>query len=78
MDYRFSQGDFTQHYVIDEFVQDFATMVKKGFNAKDIVSDFNTFLENRSILSKHENDMEGLTQGTTQLLWDSFIKGKDL
>ena len=73
MDYRFSQGDFTQRYVIDEFIQDFSKLLKKGHSASSIVSDFNQFLENRSQMQNRANNMEGLDAGQTQNLWDEFI-----
>ena len=73
MDYRFSQGDFTQRYVIDEFIQDFSKLLQKGHSAKDITSDFNQFLENRSQMQSRSASMEGLDNGQIQNLWDEFI-----
>ena len=73
MDYRFSQGDFTQRYVIDEFIQDFSKMLKKGYSAKNIVSDFNKFLEDRSQLESRYNNMEGIQSWEFSGLWDEFI-----
>ena len=73
MDYRFSQGDFTQRYVIDEFIQDFSKMLKKGYSSKNIVSDFNKFLEDRSQLESRYNNMEGIQSWEFSGLWDEFI-----
>ena len=73
MDYRFSQGDFTQRYVIDEFIQDFSKMLKKGYSSKNIVSDFNKFLEDRSQLESRYNNMEGIHSWEFSGLWDEFI-----
>ena len=73
MDYRFSQGDFTQRYVIDEFIQDFSKLLSKGHSAKDITSDFNQFLENRSQLQSRSDRMEGLSNSDIMGLWDEFI-----
>lgn len=73
MDYRFSQGDFTQRYVIDEFVQDFSKLLSKGHNAKNIIKDFNQFLEKRSELQSNFENMTGLNAGEAQNLWDEFI-----
>lgn len=71
MDFRFSQGDFTQHYVIDEFIQDFSRLIKKGHKAQDILMDYNKYLENRYGLSSRESRMEGLSfQDTMQSWWD--------
>lgn len=72
MDYRFSQGDFTQRYVIDEFIQDFSKLLKKGHSAGDITSDFNKFLENRSQLQSRSDSMEGLSNSDIMNLWDEF------
>lgn len=73
MDYRFSQGDFTQRYVIDEFIQDFSKLLSKGHSAKNIVNDFNLFLENRMQLQGRMNSMEGIQSWEFSGLWDDFI-----
>ena len=73
MDYRFSQGDFTQVYVIDEFIQDFSKMMKKGYTPKNIVGDFNQFLENRLGLENRMNNMEGINSYEFFGYWDEFI-----
>lgn len=74
MDYRFAQGDFTQRYVIDEFIQDFSKLLQKGHSAGDITSDFNQFLENRSQLQSRGEQMEGLSNGDIMSLWDEFVE----
>ena len=73
MDYRFSQGDFTQRYVIDEFIQDFSKLLSKGHSAKNIVNDFNLFLENRMQLQGRMENMEGIPSWEFMGLWDDFI-----
>ena len=73
MDYRFSQGDFTQRYVIDEFIQDFSKLLSKGHSAKNIVNDFNLFLENRMQLQGRMDSMEGIPSWEFSGLWDDFI-----
>lgn len=73
MDYRFSQGDFTQRYVIDEFIQDFSKLLSKGHSAKNIVNDFNLFLENRMQLQGRMNSMEGIQSWEFSGHWDDFI-----
>ena len=73
MDYRFSQGDFTQRYVIDEFIQDFSKLLSKGHSAKNIVNDFNLFLENRMQLQGRMDNMEGIQSWEFSGLWDDFI-----
>lgn len=74
MDFRFSQGDFTQRYVIDEFVQDFSKLLSKGYKGTEITSDFNQFLEDRMQLEARENSMEGLSAGETMALWREFVE----
>ena len=73
MDYRFSQGDFTQMYVIDEFIQDFSKLLNKGHKANEIVNDFNQFMLNRTALEERANDMTGISSGKMYGLWDEFI-----
>lgn len=73
MDYRFSQGDFTQRYVIDEFIQDFSKLLSKGHSPKNIVKDFNLFLENRQQLQGRMDNMEGIPSWEFTGLWDDFI-----
>lgn len=73
MDYRFSQGDFNQRYVIDEFIQDFSKLMQKGYKGTDIQSDFNKFLESQSQLRSRSDSMEGLSAGDILNLWDKFI-----
>ena len=74
MDFRFSQGDFTQRYVIDEFIQDFSRLLSKGHKPKDITDDFNKFLENRQQLATRADAMEGLSSGEVMSIWDQFIE----
>lgn len=75
MDYRFAQGDFTQRYVIDEFIQDFSKLLSRGHSANQITTDFNQFLENRSQLQNRASSMEGLTNAEIMNLWDEFTEG---
>ena len=72
MDFRFSQGDFTQRYVIDEFIQDFSKLLSKGHTAKNIVNDYQQFLENRYQLENRMESMEGLSNAETLDSWDMF------
>jgi len=73
MEYRFAQGDFTAHYVIDEFIQDFSKALNKGMKADKIVDDFNKFLEDRSAMQNRANSMEGMSREQTRNMWDRFI-----
>lgn len=73
IDYRFSQGDYTQIYVIDEFVQDFSKLKKKGYTPKQIQDDFDKFLEKRKGIHDRSLLMEGITEGEMRKYWDEFI-----
>ena len=73
MDYRFSQGDFSAHYVVDTFIQDFSKLIKKGYKGSDIINDFNKFLEQQNNLSIRAGNMEGLTSSDFLNLWDKFV-----
>ena len=72
MEYRFAQGDFTQRYVIDEFIQDFSRLLSHGHKAGDIVGDFEKFMENRSQLQNRSAMMEGITNGELMGIWSEF------
>lgn len=73
MDYRFSQGDFTQMYVIDEFIQDFSKLRQKGFKAVDIVNDYNLFLAHQHEVGNRADLMEGLTRSQVYTSWADFV-----
>lgn len=72
MDYRFSQGDYTQHYVIDEFIQDFSKALSKGHSAKDIIYDFNVFMLHRAEVEKRQDNMIGLSSSEWDKYWRMF------
>lgn len=77
MDYRFSQGDFKEQYVVDVFIKDFATMQKKGHNLSDLKKDFDQFLLDRKQLeanAEHTNKF-GVSSGEVLSLWKQFVKG---
>ena len=73
MDVRFSQGDFSMHYVIDEFIQDFSKLLQKGHKAGDIIKDFNQFVENQSILRGRSDSMEGMSQSEFSTMWSRVV-----
>ena len=72
MDYRFSQGDFKQRYVVDEFIQDFSKLMQSGYKPGQITSDFEQFLENRGQLQGRSDAMEGLSNAESMSLWHEF------
>ena len=74
MEFRFSQGDFKQRYVIDEFIQDFQKLMNRGYNTADAIkSDFNQFLEDRKALDNRAENMEGISPGEMMGLFSRFV-----
>ena len=75
MEYRFAQGDFTQRYVIDEFIQDFSKLLSRGHKPAEITADFDRFLAQRAALSGRSDSMTGLSSWEVMGLWDQYIEG---
>ena len=75
MEYRFAQGDFTQRYVIDEFIQDFSKLLSRGHKPAEITADFDRFLAQRAALSGRSDSMTGLSSSEVMGLWDQYIDG---
>ncbi len=75
MDYRFSQGDYTQTYFIDEFIMDYAKLRTKH-DPSEIISDYEKFVENRLAMEQREEDMEGLDQDEANELWERLANAK--
>lgn len=73
MEYRFSQGDFTNKYVIDRFVKEYDALKKKGYDTATLKKDFDKFLEDRGQLRSRSDNMEGLTTEELNGLWSEFI-----
>lgn len=73
MEYRFSQGDFSMKYVIDEFVDQYDKLKQKGYTTKQIEKDFDSYLLNRKGLSSREKDMLGLSADELLNLMNDFI-----
>ena len=71
MDYRFSQGDYDQKYVIDEFIMDYAK-IRDKYSPETIVSDFEKFVEDHTGLEERADQMEGLTSDEFDDLWSDF------
>lgn len=72
MDYRFSQGDYKRKYVIDEFIQDFSRLMRRGHKPASITADFEKFLENRNGLADRAGRMEGISSSEFMGLWSEF------
>ena len=62
MDMRFSQQSDSFRYRFANYVEDFqAIQEKKGYNTRDIVKDFNLYLNDRYGLIQHSEQMKGYT-----------------
>lgn len=80
LEYRFSQGDYTQRYVIDTFVKDFGTLVrKKNYDLGNFQNDFETFLSKQKQLSENKTkaDQYGITADSIGKLWKKFVKRRN-
>lgn len=76
MEYRFSQGDYTNKYVIDTFIRDFGEITKRNYDVSSITDDFNVFLTKQKELKKGKNkaDRYGMSSQKANQLWARFIK----
>ena len=75
MEYRFSQGDYKNRYTIDTFIRDFGTLVQKGYDFKDIQSDFGSFLVKQKQLSKNKGNVMryGIAEDEVDSAWRKFV-----
>lgn len=75
MEYRFSQGDYKNRYTIDTFIRDFGTLVQKGYDFKDIQSDFGSFLVKQKQLSKNKEKVMqyGIAEDEVDSVWRKFV-----
>lgn len=75
MDYRFAQGNTSKKYVFDIFVDDYQTMLKKGYSPSKIIEDFDLFLSNQMELEGRKKKMSGysITAKKAISLWDQYV-----
>lgn len=73
MDYRFAQGAGSKKYVFDIFVDDFKTMIRKGYNPEQILGDFQKFEAEQAEIASRAGSMEGMTAEKAVGLWDEFV-----
>ena len=78
MEYRFSQGDYTNKYVIDTFVRTFGELTQYNYDVSNIRDDFDAFLVKRKQLKKNQSKAEkyGMTATQANRLWAQFVKSK--
>ena len=75
MEYRFSQGDYKNRYAIDTFIRDFGTLVQKGYDFKDIQSDFSLFLHKQKELERgqRKTNKYGIDSDEVDSAWRKFV-----
>lgn len=73
IDFRFSQGDFNQQYIINEFVEQFDKLTSKGYTSKEIQKDFSKYLLDRNIMRDKEGKLLGISAEAVSELWEDFI-----
>lgn len=73
MEYRFAQGDFTQMYVIDEFIQDFSKLRQRGHKAGEIINDYQGWLAHQHDVKGRADNMDGLSGFETYSTWRNFV-----
>lgn len=73
IEYRFSQADFDQKYVIDQFIEGFAKRYKEGYKPAEILKDFDKFALQHEELIKRSEDMKGLDPESAMSIWDKFF-----
>lgn len=73
LDYRFSQGDFTKKYVIQDFVRDYSRIRAQGYTTDQIIKDFERFLVDRNKLRTASKKNKGVSSGTMSKYWKEFI-----
>ena len=76
MEYRFSQGDYTNKYTVDTFIRDFGEAVHRGFNLESIQQDFEAFLAKQKQLTanKENADKYGVSTDEVDRAWRKFVK----
>ena len=73
MDYRFSQGTVSLKYAFDTFKDDFLTLLMKGYNPDQIISDFEKFMGDQADLEARAAIMEGKDSAAAKDMWDKFV-----
>ena len=73
MDYRFSQGAGSKQYIIDVFIDDYAQMLRKGYNPGQIIKDFQQFEADQIAIQDRAGKMEGMNYDKAKKLWKRFM-----
>lgn len=79
MDYRYSQGSYKdKKYMFDTFIEDYEQMLKAGYKADQILSDFKKFEADQALLSDSADQMEGTGYDLAAKRWHKFMKWDDI
>ena len=62
--------------MFDIFVDDFQKMLKKGYSANQILTDFRNFEADQAMLADRVAGMHGTSYEKAISLWDEFIERK--
>lgn len=75
MEYRFSQGDYTNKYTVDTFIRDFGEAVHRGFNLQNIQQDFAAFLDKQKQMQKNKRraNKYGVSTDEVDSAWRAFV-----
>lgn len=75
MDYRFAQGNASRKYVFDIFVDDYQTLLQKGYKPDQIVADYEKFQANQIAVADRAESMKGISVTDAIASWDKYIGG---
>lgn len=75
MEYRFSQGDYTNKYTVDTFIRDFGEAVHRGIDLGNIQQDFAAFLDKQKQLTKNKRraNKYGVSTDEVDSAWRRFV-----
>lgn len=76
MDYRFSQADYKQRYIISTIIEDYAELRKNGVSSTDIQKDFEKFIADQKRLWKDKEDTNkfGVDIEFLERVWKKYVK----
>ena len=77
LDYRFSQGAVAKQYLMDEFVEDYKQLIKKGYSPETIINDYQKFTADQMKLQHRKQSMEGWSSKKSFDYWKKFSGRED-
>lgn len=78
IEYRFSQGDYSNKYTIDTFIRDFGELYSKGYSFEDIQQDFSVFLKQMKAVEQRFKSTKkyGISSDNVMQMWRVFVKSR--